>query len=224
MVGSPDPDAGTAARRHPRSGSGATRGRGPHWKLTFGPTTSQTSRNLQKSASLLFHYSCHCYYVVFLTRRPRLREQHCSPADSPVELCLQHGPQLLLLSTQSRSRGFTPLCFLTMCLMCCTAKGFILCCGILPRQPLERGPWWPLSGAGEVASRHAACCSPNPAALAIARRTAPPVETVPRWLTIMGSGRIDGRQQRGACEILPELLVTDQGLWHHSPVIPEAQD
>lgn len=38
----------------------------------------------------------------------------------------------------------------------------------------------------------------------------------------MGSGRIDGRQERGVREILPELPVTDQGLWHHSPVIPAA--
>lgn len=104
--------------------------------------------------------------------------------------------------------------------MCRNAKGFSFSCGILPRQPLERGPWWPR--AGGVAGRRAACCSPNPAALAIACCTAPPVETMPLWLTIMESGRIDGRQERGARGILPELPVTDQGLWHHSPVIPAA--
>jgi len=38
----------------------------------------------------------------------------------------------------------------------------------------------------------------------------------------MESGRINGRQERGVCEILQEHLVTDQGLWHHSPVIPAA--
>ena len=41
-------------------------------------------------------------------------------------------------------------------------------------------------------------------------------------MTIMGSGRIDGRQERGVREILLELPVTDQRLWHHSPVIPAA--
>lgn len=112
----------------------------PHWKIAFGAATTQTLFNLQNSASLLFHYYCHCYYVIFLIRRSRLREQHCFPADSPVKLCLQQGPQLLLLSTQSRSRGFTPLCVSAMCTMCCRAKGFSFSCGILPRQPLETGP------------------------------------------------------------------------------------
>lgn len=180
----------------------------------------QNLLNLQNTSSLRFHYSCHCYYVIFLTRWSRLREHYCFRADSPVKLCLQWGLQLLLLSTQSRSRGFTPPCFLAMCTMCSREKGLSFSCGILPRQPLERGPWWPR--AGVVAGKRAAFCSPHPTALAIACCTAPPVETSPLWLTIMGSGRIDGRQERGALENLPELQVTDQGLWHHSPVISAA--
>lgn len=155
------------------SGSGATRGTWPHRKIAYGAALL----NLHNSASLLFHYSCHCYYVIFLTSRSRLREQHCLPADSPVKVCLQRRPQLLLLSTQSRSRGFTPPCFSAMCIMCCKAKGFSFSCGIMPRQPLEKGPWWPR--AGVVAGRRAASCSLHPAALAIACCTASPVETLP---------------------------------------------
>lgn len=41
----------------------------------------------------------------------------------------------------------------------------------------------------------------------------------PYWLTIMWSGRIDGKQEGGVCEILPELPVTDQRLWLGSLVI-----
>lgn len=150
----------------------------PYWEGTYGPSPREAKLfNLHNSASLLFHYSCHCYYVIFLTRQSHLREQHCFPADSPVKLHLQRGPQLLLMSTQSCSRGFTPLCFSAMCTMCCKAKGLSFSCGILPRSPLERGPWWP--HAGVVAGRRAACYSPHPAALAIACRTAPPVETMP---------------------------------------------
>lgn len=31
----------------------------------------------------LFHHSCHCYYVIFLTRPSRLREQHYPPLPPP---------------------------------------------------------------------------------------------------------------------------------------------
>lgn len=91
----------------------------------------------QTSVPLLFHHSCHCYYVIFLTRPSCLREQHCFSADSPECDVCSGRPQLLLLSTQSCSRGCTPLCFSVMCFACCTGRGFS--CGILPGQPLERG-------------------------------------------------------------------------------------
>lgn len=103
-----------------------------------------------------------------------------------------------------------------MCIRCCRAKGFSFSPGILPGQTLREGPPGGLHG-GVVA----ACCSLHPAALAITCSIDLPVETpLLLWLTIMGSGRIDERQERGAQEILQELPVTDQRLWHHSPVIP----
>lgn len=65
-------------------------GRGPPEDMTTPEKIAHKRRRLQSPfnqqscVSLLFHHSCHCYYVIFLTRPSRLREQHCFPADSPA--------------------------------------------------------------------------------------------------------------------------------------------
>lgn len=90
----------------------------------------------QTSVPLLFHHSCHCYYVIFLTRPSCLREQHCFSADSPeCDVCISCS----FCRHKAAPEVAPPLCFSAMCFVCCTGRGFSFSCGILPGQALERG-------------------------------------------------------------------------------------
>lgn len=110
------------------------------------------------------------------------------------------------------------------CALCVVKqKVSVLVVASCPGSRLREGPWWHRGCVYWLAGRRAACCFSAPRCPGNRLlHTAPPAEMMQLWLTIMGSGRIDGRQERGAREILPELPVTDQELWHHSPVIPAA--
>lgn len=137
-------------------------------------------------------------FVIFLTRRSHLREQHCFPADSSVKLGFRL--QLLLLL-----RGFIHL-----------ASRPCALCVVKQKVSVELGASCPgiyLRGAPGGIPLHAdaARCSLHPTAPTIACHTATPEETMPLWLTIMGSGRINGRQGRSVREILQELLSQTKG-------------
>lgn len=122
------------------------------------------------------------------------------------------------------SRGFTPLCFSTMCVLCCKAKRSRLSGGILPRVASgARPPVAPRWCGAWQACSVLLPSPPNPAAPTLALPHSSPRGDAAALIDNNGNwqDRWETREGR-ACEILPELPVTDQGLWHHSPVIPPA--
>lgn len=56
-------------------------GRGHRQEIAHRGGDASLNRSLPPPSCVppLFHHSCHCYYVIFLTRPSRLREQHCPP-------------------------------------------------------------------------------------------------------------------------------------------------
>lgn len=151
-----------------------------HRKLACEPAApSQTLLNPHTAmlhlALPLFLSLLLCHF--FLTRQSHLREQRCFPADSLVKLPFQPEPQLLL-STKLFQRFHPPSVFLSRVHYVLQCKEVsVLVVASCPGCLLRGAPGGPR--AGVVAGRRAACCSPHPAALAIACCTAPPVETMP---------------------------------------------
>lgn len=129
----------------------------------------------QTSVPLLFHHSCHCYYVIFLTRPSCLREQHCFSADSPeCDVCISCS-----FCRHKAAPEVAPLCVSQPCASCVVqAEVLALVVASCPGRLLRGGPSWFCSGG--VAGRYAARCSMHPAVLEITCCTAPPVETMVR--------------------------------------------
>lgn len=114
------------------------------------------------SVSLHSHHSCHCYYVIFLTRPSRLRKQRSHLADSPAPDVRRKGVSCCSLSRFGLFVSHPS-----------ELKKFWIWRAILLRRALEGGPQWPRSAGTQPFS------SVHPAASAISCRTAPPAVTTP---------------------------------------------
>lgn len=174
MVALPDQNVCMASHRQP------TQGQEPPGNMATltGETSPIPSLTPQTSVPLLFHHSCHCYYVIFLTRPSCLREQHCFCADSPEWDVCSEGLGCSFCPHKAAPE-VAPLCVSRPCASCVVqAEVVVLVVASCPHSLLRGGPSW--SCRGGVAGRYAARCSMHPAVSAITCCTAPPVETMVR--------------------------------------------